>query len=128
MYFTVEQDLSASSSTVLGSVVNYSGRTEDESCLRDNCIRLHHGCLVIFYQCVILVCCSLMTCSPPSPVASWFISPLLSGLMSGLLFMLIRHFILSRVGSHYYTQISTICSHLIIFLFVLLAQRHFLTI
>ncbi|TMS03392.1 Sodium-dependent phosphate transporter 2 [Larimichthys crocea] len=29
-------------------------------------------------------------------VASWFISPLLSGLMSGLLFMLIRHFILSR--------------------------------
>lgn len=42
----------------------------------------------------------LITCSPPSPVASWFISPLLSGLMSGLLFMLIRHFILSKVGSH----------------------------
>ena len=32
-------------------------------------------------------------------VASWFISPLLSGLMSGLLFFLIRHFILSKVGS-----------------------------
>ncbi|XP_073322836.1 sodium-dependent phosphate transporter 2 isoform X1 [Pagrus major] len=29
-------------------------------------------------------------------VASWFISPLLSGLMSGLLFMLIRHFILNK--------------------------------
>ncbi|XP_046872676.1 sodium-dependent phosphate transporter 2 [Hypomesus transpacificus] len=29
-------------------------------------------------------------------VASWFISPLLSGLMSGLLFFLIRHFILSK--------------------------------
>lgn len=32
------------------------------------------------------------------PVASWFISPLLSGLMSGLLFLLIRYFILSKVG------------------------------
>uniref|UniRef100_A0A671XPP7 Phosphate transporter n=1 Tax=Sparus aurata TaxID=8175 RepID=A0A671XPP7_SPAAU len=29
-------------------------------------------------------------------VSSWFISPLLSGLMSGLLFMLIRHFILNK--------------------------------
>ncbi|KAJ0067666.1 hypothetical protein NL108_009784, partial [Boleophthalmus pectinirostris] len=29
-------------------------------------------------------------------VASWFISPLLSGLMSGLLFLLIRHFILNK--------------------------------
>ncbi|XP_055743812.1 sodium-dependent phosphate transporter 2-like isoform X2 [Salvelinus fontinalis] len=29
-------------------------------------------------------------------VASWFISPLLSGLMSGFLFFLIRHFILSK--------------------------------
>lgn len=29
-------------------------------------------------------------------VSSWFISPLLSGLMSGLLFLLIRHFILSK--------------------------------
>uniref|UniRef100_A0AAQ5YR71 Phosphate transporter n=1 Tax=Amphiprion ocellaris TaxID=80972 RepID=A0AAQ5YR71_AMPOC len=32
-------------------------------------------------------------------VASWFISPLLSGLMSGLLFMLIRHFILNKDDS-----------------------------
>uniref|UniRef100_A0A3Q3LTZ3 Phosphate transporter n=1 Tax=Mastacembelus armatus TaxID=205130 RepID=A0A3Q3LTZ3_9TELE len=32
-------------------------------------------------------------------VASWFISPLLSGLMSGLLFMLIRHFILNKNDS-----------------------------
>ncbi|XP_030226958.1 sodium-dependent phosphate transporter 2 isoform X1 [Gadus morhua] len=32
-------------------------------------------------------------------VSSWFISPLLSGLMSGLLFLLIRHFILSKVDS-----------------------------
>uniref|UniRef100_A0A3Q3W9S5 Phosphate transporter n=1 Tax=Mola mola TaxID=94237 RepID=A0A3Q3W9S5_MOLML len=32
-------------------------------------------------------------------VASWFISPLLSGLMSGLLFMLIRHFILRKDDS-----------------------------
>lgn len=32
-----------------------------------------------------------------SPVSSWFISPLLSGLMSGLLFLLIRHFILNKV-------------------------------
>ncbi|KAK7934396.1 hypothetical protein WMY93_005292 [Mugilogobius chulae] len=29
-------------------------------------------------------------------VASWFISPLLSGLMSGLLFLVIRHFILNK--------------------------------
>uniref|UniRef100_A0A8C6UZT6 Phosphate transporter n=1 Tax=Neogobius melanostomus TaxID=47308 RepID=A0A8C6UZT6_9GOBI len=29
-------------------------------------------------------------------VSSWFISPLLSGLMSGLLFLLIRHFILNK--------------------------------
>ncbi|XP_023814697.1 sodium-dependent phosphate transporter 2 isoform X1 [Oryzias latipes] len=32
-------------------------------------------------------------------VASWFISPLLSGLMSGLLFLLIRYFILSKEDS-----------------------------
>ncbi|KAM9392575.1 sodium-dependent phosphate transporter 2 isoform 3-T4 [Pholidichthys leucotaenia] len=32
-------------------------------------------------------------------VSSWFISPLLSGLMSGLLFMLIRHFILNKDDS-----------------------------
>uniref|UniRef100_A0A665WGK3 Phosphate transporter n=1 Tax=Echeneis naucrates TaxID=173247 RepID=A0A665WGK3_ECHNA len=32
-------------------------------------------------------------------VASWFISPLLSGLMSGLLFLLIRHFILNKDDS-----------------------------
>ncbi|KAM9744262.1 sodium-dependent phosphate transporter 2 isoform 1-T3 [Menidia menidia] len=32
-------------------------------------------------------------------VSSWFISPLLSGLMSGLLFMLIRHFILNKEDS-----------------------------
>lgn len=32
-------------------------------------------------------------------VASWFISPLLSGLMSGLLFFLIRHFILNKEDS-----------------------------
>uniref|UniRef100_A0A3Q4N6S4 Phosphate transporter n=1 Tax=Neolamprologus brichardi TaxID=32507 RepID=A0A3Q4N6S4_NEOBR len=32
-------------------------------------------------------------------VASWFISPLLSGIMSGLLFMLIRHFILNKDDS-----------------------------
>ncbi|XP_008334320.1 sodium-dependent phosphate transporter 2 isoform X2 [Cynoglossus semilaevis] len=32
-------------------------------------------------------------------VASWFISPLLSGLMSGLLFLLIRHFILTKDDS-----------------------------
>uniref|UniRef100_H2V0J5 Phosphate transporter n=1 Tax=Takifugu rubripes TaxID=31033 RepID=H2V0J5_TAKRU len=32
-------------------------------------------------------------------VASWFISPLLSGLMSGFLFMLIRHFILNKDDS-----------------------------
>lgn len=30
-------------------------------------------------------------------VASWFISPLLSGLMSGVLFVLIRFFILNKV-------------------------------
>ncbi|XP_063050082.1 sodium-dependent phosphate transporter 2-like [Engraulis encrasicolus] len=30
-------------------------------------------------------------------VSSWFISPLLSGLMSGLLFFVIRHFILNKV-------------------------------
>ncbi|GLD54266.1 sodium-dependent phosphate transporter 2 isoform X1 [Lates japonicus] len=32
-------------------------------------------------------------------VSSWFISPLLSGLMSGLLFLLIRHFILNKDDS-----------------------------
>uniref|UniRef100_A0A8C5H311 Phosphate transporter n=1 Tax=Gouania willdenowi TaxID=441366 RepID=A0A8C5H311_GOUWI len=32
-------------------------------------------------------------------VSSWFISPLLSGLMSGLLFLLIRHFILNKDNS-----------------------------
>ncbi|KAG7221381.1 hypothetical protein INR49_017257, partial [Caranx melampygus] len=32
-------------------------------------------------------------------VASWFISPLLSGLMSGILFLLIRHFILNKDDS-----------------------------
>ncbi|XP_035497099.2 sodium-dependent phosphate transporter 2 isoform X1 [Scophthalmus maximus] len=32
-------------------------------------------------------------------VSSWFISPLLSGLMSGLLFMLIKHFILNKEDS-----------------------------
>ncbi|XP_077943159.1 sodium-dependent phosphate transporter 2 isoform X1 [Gasterosteus aculeatus] len=32
-------------------------------------------------------------------VSSWFISPLLSGFMSGLLFLLIRHFILSKDDS-----------------------------
>uniref|UniRef100_A0A3B3CAA5 Phosphate transporter n=1 Tax=Oryzias melastigma TaxID=30732 RepID=A0A3B3CAA5_ORYME len=32
-------------------------------------------------------------------VASWFISPLLSGLMSGFLFLLIRHFILNKEDS-----------------------------
>ncbi|KAL6113864.1 slc20a2 [Pungitius sinensis] len=32
-------------------------------------------------------------------VSSWFISPLLSGIMSGLLFLLIRHFILSKDDS-----------------------------
>lgn len=31
-------------------------------------------------------------------VASWFISPLLSGFMSGLLFVLIRIFILKKVS------------------------------
>ncbi|KAK1893084.1 Sodium-dependent phosphate transporter 2 [Dissostichus eleginoides] len=32
-------------------------------------------------------------------VSSWFISPLLSGLMSGILFLLIRHFILNKEDS-----------------------------
>lgn len=40
------------------------------------------------------------------PVASWFISPLLSGLMSGFLFLLIRHFILNKVGKYFLTSVS----------------------
>lgn len=41
---------------------------------------------------------SAVTLCSPSSVASWFISPLLSGIMSGLLFLLIRYFILSKVS------------------------------
>lgn len=43
-------------------------------------------------------------------MASWFISPLLSGLMSGFLFMLIRHFILNKVSSQTRSVIETPCS------------------
>ena len=40
---------------------------------------------------------SLFNCSAVSTVASWFLSPLLSGIMSGIVFYLIRMFILHKV-------------------------------
>lgn len=51
-------------------------------------------------------------------MASWFISPLLSGLMSGCLFMLIRHFILSKVGSQTRSVIETPRSPVFFFMVV----------
>lgn len=48
-------------------------------------------------------------------VASWFISPLLSGLMSGVLFVLIRFFILKKVNKfHRYNEclLQMLCSGL----------------
>lgn len=45
-------------------------------------------------------------------VASWFISPLLSGFMSGVLFILIRMFILKKVSeaavSYYILELSLV--------------------
>lgn len=52
------------------------------------------------WQCLNIPVCGLIIpwILSPHSVASWFISPLLSGFMSGVLFVLIRMFILTKVG------------------------------
>lgn len=57
------------------------------------------------------VCSAQSEVSPPPAVGSWFLSPVLSGIMSALVFVLVRTLILRKVRALMTMQNAFICMY-----------------